>query len=103
MTAAGAAGFFYLLVLITHRRGMGLGDVKLAGLMGLILGWPKILVTLYLAFLTGAAVGGILILLKKKKFGQHVPFGPFLTTAIFISLFWGEKIYQWGEKILGLH
>lgn len=96
------AGFFYLLVLITRGRGMGLGDVKLAGLMGLILGWPKIIVALYLAFLTGAFFGVILILLKKKKFGQHIAFGPFLTTATFVSLFWGERIYQWGEKILGL-
>jgi len=96
------AGFFYFLVLVTRRRGMGMGDVKLAGLIGLILGWPKIIVALYLAFLTGAFFGVILILLKKKKFGQHIPFGPFLTTATFVSLFWGEKIWLWGEKILGL-
>jgi len=96
------AGFFYLLVLITRGRGMGLGDVKLAGLMGLILGWPKIIVALYLAFLTGAFFGVILILLKKKKFGQHIAFGPFLTTATFVSLFWGEKIWFLAEKILGL-
>lgn len=96
------AGFFYFLVLITRGRGMGMGDVKLAGLMGLILGWPKIIVALYLAFLTGAFFGVILILLKKKKFGQHIPFGPFLTTATFVSLFWGEKIWLWGGKILGL-
>ena len=96
------AGFFYLLVLITQGRGMGLGDVKLAGLIGLILGWPKVIVALYLAFLTGAFFGVILILLKKKKFGQHIPFGPFLTTATFVSLFWGEKIWLWGGKILGL-
>jgi len=96
------AGFFYLLVLITRGRGMGLGDVKLAGLMGLILGWPKIIIALYLAFLTGAFFGVILILLKKKKFGQHIPFGPFLATATFISIFWGEKIWLWGERILGL-
>ena len=96
------ASFFYFLVLITHGRGMGLGDVKLAGLMGLILGWPKILAALYLAFLTGAFFGVILILLKKKKFGQHIAFGPFLTTATFISIFWGEKIWFLAEKILGL-
>jgi len=102
ITAVISAGFFYLLLLITHGRGMGLGDVKLAGLMGLILGWPKILAALYLAFLTGAFFGVILILLGKKKFGQHIPFGPFLTTATFVSLFWGEKIWLWAEKILGL-
>ncbi|MGB9706950.1 MAG: prepilin peptidase [Microgenomates group bacterium] len=102
ISGLGAAGFFYLLVLLTRGRGMGMGDVKLAGLMGLILGWPRIIVALYLAFLTGAIVGVILVLLEKKKFGQHIPFGPFLTTATFISLFWGDKIWQWGGKILGL-
>ncbi len=96
------AAFFYLLVLITRGKGMGLGDVKLAGLMGLILGWPKILLALYLAFLTGAVIGVILILLKKKKFGQYIPFGPFLTGATFISMFWGEVIFQWGKKLLEL-
>jgi len=96
------AGFFYFLVLLTRGRGMGMGDVKLAGLMGLILGWPKILVALYLAFLTGALLGVILVLMGKKKPSSHIPFGPFLATATFISLFWGEKICQWGGKILGL-
>ena len=81
------AGFFYFLVLVTKGRGMGLGDVKLAGLMGLILGWPKIAVALFLAFLTGAVVGVILILLGKKRFGEHIPFGPFLAGSTLITLF----------------
>lgn len=102
LSGLGAALFFFFLAFLTRFKGMGLGDVKLAGLMGLILGWPKILVAFYFAFLTGAAVGVILILLGKKHFGQHIPFGPFLTTATFISIFWGDKIYQWGGKFLGL-
>jgi len=93
------AGFFYFLVLVTHGKGMGLGDIKLAGLMGLILGWPKIIVALYLAFLTGALVGIILILLGKKKFGQYIPFGPFLAGATILSLFYGELIW---EKIIAV-
>lgn len=102
IAALGAAGFFYLLCLLTRGRGMGLGDVKLAGLMGLILGWPKIIVAFYLAFLTGAVVSVILILLRKKKFGQYIPFGPFLTTATFIAIFWGEKIWLGTRNFLGL-
>lgn len=95
LAGLGAAGFFLLLVLATRGRGMGLGDVKLVGLMGLILGWPKILIALFLAFLTGALVGVILILLGKKRFGQHISFGPFLAAATLISLFWGGLIWQW--------
>lgn len=102
LSAFGAAGFFYFLVLITHGRGMGTGDVKLVALMGLVLGWPKIVVALFLAFLTGAVVGVILLVMGKKKANSHIPFGPFLTAATLISLFWGGLIWQWYlEKIMG--
>jgi len=77
-----------------------MGDVKLAVLMGLVLGWPGIIISLYLAFLTGAVVGVILILLKKKRFGEHIPFGPFLVTGTFIALFWGEKIWHQVSAVL---
>ena len=71
---------------------MGMGDVKLAVLMGLVLCFPKIVVALFLAFLTGALVGVILVLIRKKTLQSQIPFGPFLTGATFIGLFWGEKI-----------
>ncbi len=99
--ALGASLFFLVLHLVTRGRGMGMGDVKLAGLMGLVLGFPGIVVALMLAFLTGALVGVILILIGKKRFGEHIPFGPFLTSATWISLFWGQKIWQFFlEKLL---
>lgn len=90
-----AAAFFYLLVLVTRGKGMGMGDVKLAGLMGLLLGFPQILIALFLAFLTGAIIGVILILLGRKRFGEHIPFGPFLTAATAVALFWGKNIWDW--------
>lgn len=102
LSAVGAATFFLLLHLATRGRGMGLGDVKLAALMGLTLGFPKIIVALYLAFLTGALIGVILVLWGKKHFGEHLPFGPFLAGATVISLFWGENLWQIYQKIAGL-
>ncbi|HUS52047.1 MAG TPA: prepilin peptidase [Candidatus Bathyarchaeia archaeon] len=96
----GAAGFFWALMAVTGGKGMGMGDVKLAGLMGLILGWPGIVIALYLAFLTGALVGVILILTGRKRFGQHLPFGPFLATATWITIFWGDKISSWVQTWL---
>lgn len=84
--------FFLLLLFITHGRGMGFGDVKFAFLIGLALGFPKTILALYLAFLTGALVGVILILAKKAKFGQKIPFGPFLSAATLVVFLWGEKI-----------
>jgi len=94
LSGFGAAAFFFLLVLLTRWRGMGLGDVKLVGLMGLFLGFPKIMIALYLAFLTGATLGVILILLGKKRFKSQIAFGPFLITSTFIAWFWGERIWQ---------
>lgn len=96
LLSAFAAGLFFLgLHLLTRGRGMGFGDVKLAFLMGLILGFPKIILAFYLAFLTGAFAGVILILTGKKKFGQHIPFGPFLAVSTLITLFWGSEILKW--------
>jgi len=86
--------FFLALHLITKGKGMGLGDVKFAFFMGFFLGWPKIVIAFYLAFLTGAVFGVILILLKKKRFGQKIAFGPFLAGATFISWFWGGDLFR---------
>lgn len=88
----GAAGFFWLLYFLTSKRGMGFGDVKLAALMGLFLGFPKIVVAFYFSFLTGALAGVILILAGKKKFGQTIPFGPFLVGGTLVAWFFGERI-----------
>jgi prepilin signal peptidase PulO-like enzyme (type II secretory pathway) len=98
LSAIVAFVFFLFLFLITKGKGMGFGDVKFAFVMGLLLGFPGIIVALYMAFLTGAAVSIILILWKGKRYLKRtIPFGPFLALATFISLFWGNVIW---EKIL---
>ena len=87
-----ASGFFFLMILISNGKWMGFGDVKLAFLMGLILGWPNILFALFFAFILGAAVGLILIGLKIKSIKSQIPFGPFLVAATIIMMLWGEII-----------
>ena len=87
--------FLGSLWLFTQGKGMGLGDVKLIAPIALLLGWPKILVGLFTAFLFGGVVGMILLLTKKKKFGQVIPFGPFIVLGAVMSLVWGEAILQW--------
>jgi prepilin signal peptidase PulO-like enzyme (type II secretory pathway) len=82
-----ASLFFSGLVLITQSKGMGMGDVKLAFLMGLVLGFPRIITALVFSFLTGAAVGVILILLGKKKLKSKIAFGPFLVAGTIFALF----------------
>lgn len=84
---------FFILFLVTRGRGMGFGDVVFSLLMGYVLGFPKIVLGVYIAFLTGAIVSLILVVARRKKFkGGIIPFGPFLVTGTLVSLFWGQVI-----------
>ncbi len=78
--------------IITKGRGMGLGDVKLAVFVGGIFGIFKALEWLFVGFLTGGFVGIILILVKKARLKQEIPFGPFLVAAFFVVFFAGQKL-----------
>jgi len=90
-----ATGFFWILWKGTKGKGMGFGDVKLALAMSLLLGWPRIMVGLFTAFVLGSLVGLFLISLKQKKFGQIIPFGPFLVIGTVVGLVFGSQMWQW--------
>ncbi len=92
LSAVLASGFFLSLVLISQGKWMGLGDVKLAALMGLILGWPNICLALFLAFMSGAIVGVGLIIAGKKTIKSKIPFGPFLSASTVLAIIFGEKL-----------
>jgi len=81
------AAFLMLLHLITKGKGMGLGDVKLAILGGMILGLANLFTWFFWAFLTGAVIGCILILTKKYGLKSKIAFGPFLIFALFLTIF----------------
>jgi prepilin signal peptidase PulO-like enzyme (type II secretory pathway) len=91
-SAAGAAAFFLIIIFISKGKWMGLGDVKLAFLMGLVLGFPEILVALFLAFFFGAIIGLGLILSGRKTLKSEIPFGPFLIAGTFLAMFWGSQM-----------
>lgn len=85
-TAIVSGLFFLAIFFVTRGKGMGFGDVVYAFFMGLFLGFPGIIIGLYIAFLTGAGVSLILILLKKKKLrGDTIAFGPFLVAGTLIA------------------
>ena len=88
-------GFFMLLIILTNGKGMGGGDVKLGAFMGLGLGLVNGILAVMLAFFTGAIFGIGAIIIKRKKFGEHLPFGPFLVLGSLIALFWGSEIIEW--------
>ena len=88
-------GFFYCLWWFTKKKGFGFGDVKFAPSIGLLLGWPKTLVGVMASFIIGSVIGILLILMGKKRFGQTIPFGPFLVVGIAVALLWGGPIWSW--------
>jgi prepilin signal peptidase PulO-like enzyme (type II secretory pathway) len=93
-------GFFLLVVLISRGRWMGGGDIKLGTFMGFVLGFPQIILALFIGFISGSLVGLSLIALKKKTMKSQIPFGPFLVFGTFIALFWGNYILNWYFNIL---
>jgi prepilin signal peptidase PulO-like enzyme (type II secretory pathway) len=91
----GATVFFTAIFLVSRGAWMGFGDCKLAILLGLMLGFPGILVGLFLAFFLGAIIGLFVMVLKKKGLKSELPFAPFLITGTFIALLWGQQIVDW--------
>lgn len=83
---------FWCLWFFSKGKAMGDGDMYIGLVMGLVLGFPRIIVALYAAFLTGAIVGVILILRRKKTLRSHIPFGPFLIWGLVVGLVWGDAI-----------
>ncbi len=89
-----AAAAFMLLVLVTRGRGMGIGDVKFAGALGLIFGWPATAIVLAGGFIIGAVYGVLALLARTKTLASAVPFAPFLALAAFIVFLWGDALHE---------
>ncbi|MBI4059293.1 prepilin peptidase [Candidatus Microgenomates bacterium] len=95
--ASMSALFLLLVNWVTLGRGMGLGDVKLAFAMGLILGVNTYL-AFFVAFISGAMVGLALVAVKRAHFGKPIPFGPFLIIGTILTMLFGGEI----SKLVGL-
>lgn len=95
IAGAGAGGFF-LLAALAYPRGMGMGDVKLAGVLGLCLG-RAVAPALMIALLSGVLVGGVIMARLGARAGRKtaVPFGPFLALGGAVALFAGDAIVDW--------
>jgi len=93
--AAAAAGGFLFLVALIYPRGMGMGDVKLAAVMGLYLG-GAVAPALLIGFAAGALVG--LAMIARQGAGarkQAIPFGPFLALGGLVGLWYGNAMVDW--------
>lgn len=77
------------------KEGLGGGDIKFLAMVGSFLGWQPVLLTLFLASVSGSVIGGLLLLLKVMKRGHYIPFGPFLASGALVSLFFYRDIIDW--------
>lgn len=81
--------------IIKKVDGFGWGDIYLVPSLGLLLGWPKTVPGIFLAFVLGSVTGLTLMVMKKKRLDQYLPFGPFLVLGTAIALLWGNLIWNW--------
>ncbi|TET18481.1 MAG: prepilin peptidase [Dehalococcoidia bacterium] len=92
----GAIGFGLMFIpYLISRGGIGGGDVKLAGLIGLVTGFPLVFFALFLGILGGGLVAIALLISGVKSRKEPIPFAPFLAAAAMITLIWGPLIYHW--------
>lgn len=94
--AGGAALFaFYLALVLAYPRGMGFGDVKLAALLGLYLGWTgwdALVVGAVAAFLLGGVFSAVLVLLRRADRATAIPFGPWMLLGAWVGILLGRDI-----------
>lgn len=103
----GMAAMFlaYLLMALVYPPGMGLGDVKLAGVLGLYLGWlgwGAVAVGAFSAFILGGAYAVVLLLLRRANRKSGIPFGPWMLLGAWVGVFAGETIARGYLALFGL-
>lgn len=96
-------GLFWGLYQVSGGRWIGGGDVKLSLALGMIVGTPlAALLVLFLASLLGTLASVPLLLKSKTRQGlaRHIPFGPYLLAATFVTMLWGERLVAWYQSLI---
>jgi leader peptidase (prepilin peptidase)/N-methyltransferase len=96
LIAAVAAGGFFLVAAVAYPAGMGMGDVKLAAVLGLFLG-RAVAPAVFVALVAGSVVGALIIARKGAREGRKtaIPFGPYLALGGLVGLFAGDAMVDW--------
>lgn len=92
-----ASGFIALIVYITGA--MGEGDIEIAGLCGIFIGWKLTILMIILAFITGGVIGILLIATKIKGRKDYIAFGPYLALGTTLAIFFGNFIINYYVKL----
>ena len=85
----------FLVIIVLFPAGMGGGDVKMAGAVGLLVGFPHVLLALWLAVISGGLVAILLLVSRKRGRKDAVPFGPFLALGAWVVMMGGTEIVDW--------
>jgi len=86
---------FLVALLLTREQGMGMGDIKLAMLIGLVVAWPMVLIALFIGVFTGGLAAVTLLVLKRRGRKSVMPYGTFLAIGPVVTLLWGNEILYW--------
>ena len=84
-----------LLIAFIYKKGMGIGDVKLIGVIGVFIGWKYALISIFIGALIGSVYGVYMILTNKMNRETRIPFGPFISTGAVIMILYGDILINW--------
>jgi len=102
---AAALFAFYLVLVLVYPGGMGLGDVKLAGVLGLFLGylgWPALIVGAFAAFVLGGLYAIVLLITRRVARTGGIPFGPWLLAGAWVGILGGSPLAHGYLTLVGL-
>lgn len=106
LAGSGILFALYLALALLVPRGMGLGDVKLAAVVGLYLGWAgwaEFAVGAFAAFVLGGLVGILLLAARRARRSTAIPFGPWMLGGAWVGIVIGQPIVQWYFTLFGLY
>lgn len=95
-------GGFFLLLALLRRNALGLGDVKLAFLIGMMTGFPQVLQALTIGIILGGVAAAFLLLTRLRSRKEYIPYAPYLVVGCIVTLLQGQRLAHWYARSAGL-
>jgi len=93
-------GGTFCLLALARRDALGMGDVKLAALIGMMTGFPSVLQALTIGVILGGLAAGLLLLTRVRTGKQYMPYGPYLVAGGMATLLHGQSLAQWYASLI---
>ena len=84
-----------LLIAFIYKKGMGIGDVKLIGMIGVFIGWKFALISIFIGALIGSIYGIYMMVTDKMTRQTRIPFGPFISLGAIVMILYGDILINW--------